>query len=203
MRILNRRSSSSGNEPADKRGSLREVLSFSIAAVVGVGAGLGATVAIAAGASATSIPAAPVQGNLVAQADVADAWTAAIENSELALPAGEAFPTTPPWIFSTDDAGDDTYYEDTMFDQVALQYWRCSWLKSELSGSASAEARSATSSRLSAALTESFEEQLPEVSSSEYSEYRRVIDDEAVSQGVSSSALEYADNCVLYTGEVK
>ncbi|MBZ4487136.1 hypothetical protein LQ938_15145 [Microbacterium sp. cx-55] len=198
-RISRSDSHSSADDGNRSRGRIKRALSTSAATGVGAIIGLAAVVGVSSVASAEAAP--DVPPNLVSQADVSEKWAETVRSSELVLPVGVTLPDTPPWIFSTDDAAADTYYEATMFDQVALQYSRCAWLKEELGSIPAGQLRAPADDGVYAEVEASFEEALPATSQSEYQEYQQVLTDEAAQLGVSSAELEYADNCMLYTGE--
>lgn len=69
---------------------------------------------------------------LIAQRDIAGAWSTATAAIEAPLPDGVRFQEEPPPFFDDEASGPEPVYTPTIPAQIAARWWRCAWIDASL-----------------------------------------------------------------------
>lgn len=124
-------------------------------------------------------------------AQIDAAWDAVAAHYPRPLAPGYAFPKTAPGLFHPGD-GKNHVFESGLVDQVAAQYWRCTWLDAALTKD-NAKTGSATSGMKTA--LGNFHS-LPGITKEEDSRYSGDVSNYAKERGVGTTTADYQlDGC--------
>lgn len=156
-----------------------------IAVVAGLGVGVAGGVLIAPMASAQSTKVA-----LVSQNDVQRVWSETVAASDLVMPEGQSLPEQAPSFFQPTDPKEVAYYEAGLFESIAQQYWRCSWLAVASDSNVSRAERSTASQQLA-----DFAEVQHAVPVNELQAYQSEVAKTARATGVNPAQLEFNNDC--------
>lgn len=186
-----------------------------LAVGVAIAAGGAAGVVGGSAVNAATLAAPTSASDLVAQDAVDTAWSTAVSNTDLPLPAGVTYPQIAPEFFHSPDSDVQTSYERSLFDSMVRQYWRCSWLSHDIreqvvqDGNQNAAVPDANYLRVArnaegqarATRQQKFESELPSITRPEFTGYRQSLVDEAAAESKTADQLEYDNDCGATTGE--
>ena len=156
-----------------------------IAVVAGLGVGVVAGVLIAPMASAQS-----TKGALISQNDVQRVWSETVSASKLVMPEGQSLPEQAPSFFQPADPKEVAYYEIGLFESIAQQYWRCSWLAVASDSSVSRAERSTASQQLA-----EFAQVQHAAPANELRAYQSAVAEAARATGEKPAQLEFNNDC--------
>lgn len=106
------------------------------------------------------------------------------------MPEGQSLPEQAPSFFRPTDPNEVAYYEAGLFESIAQQYWRCSWLAVASSSGSSRAERSIASQQLS-----EFAEVQHAAPTAELRAYEAAVAETARGAGVNPAQLEFENDC--------
>ncbi|MCW3492175.1 hypothetical protein [Microbacterium sp. SSM24] len=138
---------------------------------------------------------------MLTRQEVSTEWAKAVAASKLELPPGMNFPSTPPTFFDG-EPGMVYLYEAPLVDHFVMNFWRCSWISTELKA---ARSKVPIDSARFEKVNEQYRLSLPESSRAEFDLYIAGAPKWARSVGREADdavALIYEADCASLTGEV-